>query len=337
MRIARWLLVVLVVLAGCMANSAEEEYRDAVPTAEALSMTVPQADSMSDTGALREALIGQRAPFYVMTRSVSAQVNGGVWFAMQIVHTIVRQRPTTIDNEHAVWGPWTDSLSPITYRFEVVRFGNRFYRFALHGKPKASDDHAFVPVLAGLASDDAEIGTRIGDFEVNFDEALAPYDIETAPVRARGRVGIIAMDFDAAHGLDATEHPLQGKLIVGFQVFGHVRRVGAVFKNVHEPNQEPATGAYRFIEARWGGAMSLAYHADLEDEGDAKEDLALVSRWNAGGAGRGDAIVANGDLGENTLQMTECWDKNFGRTYYADNLDWMPTEGEASSCIFPAR
>ena len=34
------------------------------------------------------------------------------------------------------------------------------------------------------------------------------------------------------------------------------------------------------------------------------------------------------------MHITECWDANFGRTFYADSAGWNPTEGDPTQCLY---
>ena len=66
------------------------------------------------------------------------------------------------------------------------------------------------------------------------------------------------------------------------------------------------------------------------------EDVALVSRWTASGAGRADLVAANGSLPAGFMvHATECWDASFGRVYYTEDVDASKTEGDVSACALP--
>lgn len=299
---------------GCAQQSPEDEFRDAVPAAEALRVNVPGEDGSSasasgDVGGSRAALIGERAKYYQFTRDTSRTVNGVVWMTMHIVETIVSHPPTAIDASHAVWGPWTEALNPLTYAFAVEKAGEGHYRFALIGKPRGAGDDAFVPLLAG--------------------------ESEVDPSRGANR-GSIGLDLDAAHALDAHEHPGQGRIAATYDIGGDPRQVEAAFEGfVDADSGRPITARYRYREAREGsGSFEFGARVDVADDGSAQEDLVVMSRWDKTGQGRGDVIVAHGDLGDAAIQASECWDRGFGRTYYTDSANSEPTEGDATSCAF---
>jgi len=54
----------------------------------------------------------------------------------------------------------------------------------------------------------------------------------------------------------------------------------------------------------------------------------------ADGAGRGDARLAGGDLGSTEAIASECWSTLFRRTFYTDNVNFQPTEGDVADCAF---
>ena len=294
---------------GCM-RTLEEEYRDAVPTAAELSVEVPgAAESSSGPGAATGALIGERAPFYQITRDASRAVNGGLWVVMQVVAAIVRHPATEVDDTRAVWGPWNETLSPITYVFMVERVGEGQYHYALQGKPRAAGDDAYVTLLAGETDLDAEAGLR------------------------RGTVGL---DFDAAHALDAYEHRESGRIVARWDVGTDPRFVEAAFEDFTTRRGDgPVSALYRYREASDGsGSFEFAFVADIDDPGAAVEEVVLMTRWDATGAGRGDAVISGGDAGDAVIYANECWDESFGRTYWVDNAGMISTEGDASACPF---
>ncbi len=74
---------------------------------------------------------------------VTAEVLGGVWI-------IVNTKPTSVSENEAIWGPYTDSLEPVTYRFRVTEVGPDEYDYKLEGRPKeSSSDADYQAVLYG--------------------------------------------------------------------------------------------------------------------------------------------------------------------------------------------
>src|SRR5262245_44412548 len=105
---------------GCRRLDDADEYRGGVPLRETVAVHVPgAADSggaLTIDNGVRSALVGQKADTYVVTRAVTAIVNGGTWAVLSLVRTIVAFPATTVDRDAqtAVWGPHTDALSPNT-------------------------------------------------------------------------------------------------------------------------------------------------------------------------------------------------------------------------------
>lgn len=292
---------------GCMARSAEDDFRAAVPRAEELRVEVP-GEGEAPEGAATAALIGERSAMYQITRDTSRMVNGGTWLVLSLVRAIVEHRPTSIDGDHATWGPWTDTLSPLTYVLHVQRVEEGRYRYVLSGKPRAAGDEAFVDLIAG-------------ESELEHGRLLR---------------GGVAIDFDAAHALDPYEHKHVGQIGVLFDISGATRSVEAAFDQVAGTDAEPRVSAlYRYIEnADGSGSFEFGVRADMDDPGAAAEDLVIMSRWDATGAGRGDAVATNGDLAGAVVYGSECWDGAFGRTFWYDNIGMIPTEGDAATCVY---
>ena len=68
------------------------------------------------------------------------------WRARLVAHS----EPTRVEKNEAIWGPWTDSLEPVTWRFRVSEVGQDEYEYRLEGRPKASDsDGDYRAVLFG--------------------------------------------------------------------------------------------------------------------------------------------------------------------------------------------
>ena len=59
-----------------------------------------------------------------------------------------------------------------------------------------------------------------------------------------------------------------------------------------------------------------------------------MSRWAAAGDGRADVRIHGGDLDDEPVTVTECWDQDFLRVYYEDSLGIEPAEGTVAACVF---
>jgi hypothetical protein len=56
----------------------------------------------------------------------------------------------------------------------------------------------------------------------------------------------------------------------------------------------------------------------------------------ASGAGRADLVVSGGSLPAGFIvHASECWDANFGRVFYTEDVDPTKMEGSPSGCALP--
>ncbi len=310
-----------------------EEYREAVPLREAVVVAGPETDGVGDTST---ASIGSRplangpssrsrspyAKWYGFTRVVrggvnlvSAAVLGSAWV---IVHT----EPSSVKDGEATWGPYTDALDPVTYRFRVTRVAQAEYDYVLEGRRKASSsDSDYRAVLKGHGYGKRHAQHGEGDFTVDLGVAhdLDPFAHENDS----GTVHIVHhLPHDIADGAGALPRSI-----------------------VAEVMPDPSVNPESFTvtsNANLDGTGSL--HVDAKaDVDDTKltqlEDIVIDSRWRASGAGRADIAIAGGDISADPGVVTavECWGADFVRSYYADSIDFEPSEGEASACVYDVR
>jgi hypothetical protein len=147
-----------------------------------------------------------------------------------------------------------------------------------------------------------------------------------------GSGGFLA-NFSAARALDPTIRA-QGGIAVAYDNTGDLRHVEVAFKDFSdEDGMMPRDALYRYAEhPDRSGDFEFITLQDIDNDGATKEVLGILSRWNATGAGRSDAAATGGSLGGLTVHMVECWDASFNETYYKDNLDIKPLEGDVASC-----
>lgn len=306
--IAPALLVACSLAGGCMA-APEDEYRNAVPSQQELSIDVPGSTDSSE-GAATAPLLGERADFYQLTRNTSRGVNGLLWVTLHVLHEIVSHPATEVHEDHAVWGPWNETLSPVTYELVVERVEEGRYRYVLRGKPRAEGDAAYVDLIGGETEIDHASGVK------------------------RGTIGY---DLDAAHALDAGEHPGQGRMAASWDAGSNPRVVEAAFEDiVGAAGETPFSALYRYTENSDGsGSFELAVRGNVDGTATAAaEDVVLMTRWDITGAGRGDAVVSAGDVGDMVVYANECWDGSFARTFWLDTHALQPNEGDPATCPY---
>jgi hypothetical protein len=320
-----------IALHGCSLEKSDDvsEYREALPEAANVSVAGPEQDAAGSrtlsAGSETRLLAGEALPggtnaqWYRFTRSVRDGVNvitagvlGSVWF---VVHT----RPTTVGDDFAEWGPYTDALDPVTWRLRVERVASHEYDYRLAGRPRASKSDAdFVTVLEGRGYGREDPRHGDGRFTVDLDASRA-LDPDNAKPDDSGTVTII-------HDL-----PPESR-----------RKLGALPREI-TAELDPAGESWLTIVSKANqdgtGQIEVSALADTEDTKDtALEDISILSRWRADGAGRADVVIAEGDVPAAivALSVTECWGSDFSRVYYTDSIGATPAEGDASACAYDA-
>ncbi|MBI2895019.1 MAG: hypothetical protein HYY06_15800 [Deltaproteobacteria bacterium] len=309
MRILSLVLVLSTFAAGCIQKG--DEFRDALPHSDDLTVRVPQ-DGSSEAGAHAYALIGQRAVLYQATRDISRAINGGVYILLSVLEDIVSYPPATVTADQATWGPHTPALSPLTWRMIVNKVGESDYTFSLDARPKNGDDTTWVAILSG----DSHLvaGTRLSS-------------------------GTLIAHCDEAHALDEYEFRCTGQVTADWDVTGSPRTVVVAFRGWTDGGvfSTPIDADYSYLENDdLSGEFAFGASADLDDDGSLPESIVVTSRWDASGAGRGDASASSGDIpvAIGSVTVTECWDSSFGRSFYTDSADLAPTEGDPAACVF---
>jgi hypothetical protein len=240
---------------------------------------------------------------------------------LNLIEEIVKNTPSSIEGDVAVWGPHTGALSAVTWKLTVTRTGDDSYSWVLEGKAKTADDSAFVAVLSGAhtASVDAE-GERVkgfgsGEFLIDWDKS------RTLPGANQNEVGTAEIHYSRT---DAAA-------------------VASVEAEFHQVRDEQNAGArvdanYSFKQAPGAGGeldFVIKKNIDQDPERTGVETLAIKSRWESTGAGRSDIKLSGGDLaGDVTKEATvsECWDSNFISGYFSISFSPAFGYGNVSAC-----
>lgn len=305
------LLLALLTLsaAACGAGGIDaEEFRSASPSRQGIDIKVPESTAKAltsgDYGSQQQKLLGQTANWYVVTRDMTSGINGGLASVLNLCEDIIRNEPTFIDDNHAVWGPLTSPLSPDVMRFAIAKDGAGF-NYVLEGKQKKAPESAWVAIIHGRHE-------------------------------SAGR-GAFLIDWNATHTLASPAKD------VGTAQFGYERNarqdlgVSVALRQVRdEESGELVDANYNFAQAASGeGAFEFVVpNKDMQNNGSLKERFAVMSRWRPDGSGRCDVEISGGDLGPATIHMTECWNDSFQRTFYGDSVGMEPIEGDPSTCAF---
>jgi hypothetical protein len=244
---------------------------------------------------------GEPSEYQILTRGVATDVNGFVVSVVETVRYVTGFDPTWKDGDTdvALWGPFEDD--GIESQLWVQREADG-YTWAIEVRAVGSE-----PWLAMVA------GTSVPD-------------------GSGGASGEFAFDFDVAGQVDPSSGGA-GAMVVSYDIRADETTGTVAFEDVVGDDAEVLTGATTWAHRADGsGSMDLAIEADAT-EGGVAELVILRSRWQADEAGRGDAWITGGDLGELVYTGTECWDGLGMLTFYEDNAS-LESGGDAAACVF---
>jgi len=290
----------------------QENLKRALPSAQDITIALPGGATvaLSDDGlgTAQQALVGETAALYQVTRDITNGVNGAAYVWLSIIEDIANQPPTSVDNGVATWGPHTPALSLLTYVFVLSEDSNGIYHYALEAKVKNQPDTSYLPLITGA----------------------------TTPGDALPDHGWLAIDFDNARTLDPT-HPEEGTVAFHYADVGTQLKLDVVFEDfVGEDGEGPHDALYHYREyADHSGDFVFLAESDIDEDGSALETWNIRTRWLSGGSGRSDVTIVGGDLGDAAVNASECWDELFQRTYWAVDPAYLdPAEGDSAACVF---
>jgi hypothetical protein len=295
-------LLCLLVLGGCGGTKVSQDaFLTALPKREQVQVVFPDGSVHSEAQGVRsDALLGQIADLYVVTRETSQHLNGVVGSLLETLGRITQMPPSHIEENRAVWGPFTPVLSPVNYRLVVQRVAPDEYVYQLDARPKSSmEEESFAPVVTGIASPHRQTGS-------------------------------FSIDLNRLHQLDPVGTPQTGA--IGF-VFEFTPQRGIIrihLESFAEPGGQAISADYVYVQGP-DGSGDFLFVADSSLSSAVSPDLQgslLRSRWLPSGAGRGDAQVSD----DVERDITECWDENFGRVFFIARPG--PTEGDPARCVF---
>jgi len=316
----------LATTAGGCAKDDGDDFRDGVPQSQDVALVVPGAASNSSaltaadgTAAVQGALLNQRADSYKLTRDVTVVVNTATASVLTLVKTVTNYPPTSVAMDTAVWGPYTDPLSPNTWRLTVNRVAAGKFHYVLEGKAKTADDTGYVTVLSGnhnLSDPTAHRRLNVPDYGD----------------------GDFLLDWNAAQTLP--EHDAN----VGTAAFTYSRvsltspvTIDVTFTQVKDDDTGMLIDvgyAYTATPGQ-GGTFDFKVTKDMIATTPALETASVHSRWQETGAGRSDLLLTGGDLGAAQATSNECWDTNFLSVYMANSYgDPAKMWGAETACAF---
>ncbi len=327
----------LMVLALTACN-VDQEFVDAVPTTDQITLRVPTSAAQPTTrseeglGAQTSALVGETAELYQLTAGVAASVNAGTVLVVGALRLITLQAPTSRTSDSRTWGPHqAGGLDPLTYQLVVRRLADAHYGFSLEARSRlAADPDVFLPLI------DGEI-TRVGKVGIGKGTMLVHLDNRRALIPDACEMGTLAFAFDNTGDTVSNDVTLSR------------------FSNHNEGNilcrRERATDASYHFEQDRAGAGSLSFSVDKDlvqpsgQSASAEETVTVRSRWQSRGAGRSDVVVEGGDVGSELsahglsgpVTASQCWDSLFRVVYETSTppaLHIFDTDGQAADCVF---
>jgi hypothetical protein len=282
-------------------DAPPSEIAKAIPTNDQVAIKLPQTATRVDNAA-----VGDLATFYVATRGVTLTFNGGSAWVLILIHTIVQFPVTSVSGNTYTWGPWSGSaLDPAIYKLDVTANADGTYDYVFSGHAKSDATAHFLTLIDGHA--------------------------DPTPGELKGN-GTFLLDFDASRVVDPIDNANNhGQVDVNYNLA--TRHLDLTIMST-DANGQAASADYAYDEGVDGsGNMTFDVLANVGGTA-AEEDLTLRSRWEANGAGRGDARITGGDLGSTSAIASECWSSSFLRVFYTDNASFNPTEGDATQCAY---
>ena len=301
--------------AALLATACGPDFQAGIPSKEMVQVKFPENSAQGlqaseVQGAQASNMIqGQRSDAYTLTRAATSLVNGGTVAVLGLLAAITDHQPTTSTANTATWGPYTDSLSPNTWKLTVTHGQGQNYSYVLEGKAKDAPDSAFVAVLSGT---------------------------HVAASRKVGH-GEFLLDWDAAATLPEHDNNIGSAIIA----YGNDNAQGAVgvlarFEGVRDQDTGGRVNAnYAYLSVPGvGGGFEFGIRKNINpNEGSTMENFTIKSRWTEAGAGRSDAQVSGGDLGSGQATYNECWDTSFNSQFLAVSYDTALGYGtEAGGC-----
>ncbi|KFE67110.1 hypothetical protein [Hyalangium minutum] len=307
-------------IVGC-GNTQEDEFRDGLPSKEMVTVKEPGTSAgqklEAEGGAVFAFDKGQTSDFYKLTRGATVSVNLGTAFVLNLIEEVTKHTPTSIEGDVAVWGPYTDALSPNTFKVTVTKTAENAYSYKVEGKAKTAADTEFKTIISGshtIATD--ELGNRLRNYGS----------------------GNIQLDWDAAQTLPEHGDELGTAAIRYSRPDAKAQAtVEADFRNV-EDDERPGTRVnadYRYKETPGAGGefeFGLDKNFDTEPARSKIEHLTIKSRWAQTGAGRADVKISGGDYLIASATASECWDANFASQFLIASWVTAPVYGDVSAC-----
>jgi hypothetical protein len=304
-----------------------DEFLQALPTTDDVKLNVPGQDGQA-------LALGETSEFYEMTWNISRGVNGHVGAVFLLIERIVSMPPSVSEENMRQWGPSEpQGLERNSFKFTAYKVAEGEFTYALEARAKDSEDDADWKVVFDGVAHPAEDNVGNGQLVLHFDTMNELNDDCT--------VGTATIDYDA-NAADGARRAID----IDFDQVANV---------CNDEDRTIATYHYSEDKEDGSGDFEFSFNGDIH-AGNADEDKPLLetftikSRWLSEGAGRSDVRLSGGEIpgdlethlpnsGRSDVEVTECWDDNFGLVY----SDTLPEElreiareqlGDAGDCAF---
>ncbi len=298
----------LLALAGC---GLEDQFRNGLPQKSMVELNIPGRDTVEGKASVSSELKGDRSGAYLMTRGATLSVNGGTFFILGLIDAVTKNRPTSVNENVAVWGPYPgDALDPNVWRLTVTRTAEKDFTYLFDAKGKSAPDTAWATIISGSHHQGTDEDHGNGTFLIDWNAA------QTLPEHGP-EIGSVVITYARAQGTNQVS-------------------IGADFAAVSDGNGGTGNFSYRYTATPGaGGTFDFMVRGDINNDVGTitLEKLTVHSRWLETGAGRADLRVTEGDLGALEATGNECWDTSFNSQYANLNYDPASNYGvEATDC-----
>ena len=312
------LILLAAAVAACGGSSSggslETQSRNAVPTKSTVAMSSPKggtkaAGSPYDTNGLNrdaynaDSKVGDVSTYAAMSYVLAVGINGGTAWTLGLIEAVVASPATSCTSDTCTWGPGSQASDTNQYKLTVTKVGDSHFTYALQAEPKSKPGSGFITFISGTA-----VSTAI-------------------PHVGSGEVII---DFDAAKKLDSPGNDT-GKLTIDYSNVGNITlsATGLGLKDDQHPGQT-VNVAYVFSQTPTQGDLDVAFRNT-----GSQNQVSLHSRWQQGGAGRGDAQLSlSNSTGSIKFHESECWGASFGVVYFKSDDTSKVTSGVETDCAF---
>ncbi|MCG8418105.1 MAG: hypothetical protein MJE77_09210 [Proteobacteria bacterium] len=308
-------LLTSVVLFGCSDGTTTEidqqlltEYRRAIPSIADLEAPMVEGSTRA---------LGDPAIIPASSYPIVIGINSTVAVLIGLLEEIVKLPPTVYNSEtlEFFWGPFPngDGVGYVAVYIRDAGENDDFrYHFAfLRGID--NDVAKLTPVIWGGANPDENnedhgVGVALFDFEANY-QFEQTHNPDAADLQLeRGRFATL---FGAGPDEDNTANEM-AFVVAAFRAF----------VPGNEPTAQPADLDYLYghyannAEGHTLDFVDWQSQFDVDDPADnVVEDVGVRMAFFDAGVGRAEADVANGSFGNDTAQLTECWDTSINQTY----------------------